>query len=150
MVKNLSSVHVFFPLNRLFGCTTELAIDTIEAAKLSGASDLRVIIRHILPNSMSPIIVKASFDMGNAILIAAALGFIGLGAQPPQPEWGLLISLGRQYLPQWWWISTFPGVAIFFATLGFNFLGDGLRDILDPRVVYKDLIHLPSDRQTPH
>ena len=104
----------------------------VEAARSMGASPLRIVFIHILPNCTSPIIVKASMDMGMAILAAAGLGFLGLGAQPPLPEWGAMISVGRFYLPDWWWFSTFPGMAIFIAVLGFNLLGDGLRDILDP------------------
>jgi len=105
----------------------------VEAAKAIGASKLRVIFSHILPNCTSPIIVKASMDMGMAILFAANLGFIGVGAQPPEPEWGAMISVGRNYLPDRWWMATFPGLAILITVLGFNLLGDGLRDILDPQ-----------------
>lgn len=105
----------------------------IEAARSIGASKLRIIFSHILPNCTSPIIVKASMDMGMAILFAANLGFIGVGAQPPTPEWGAMISTGRNYLPDFWWMATFPGLAILITVLGFNLLGDGLRDILDPQ-----------------
>lgn len=105
----------------------------VEAAKSIGASRLRIIFNHILPNCTSPIIVKASMDMGMAILFAANLGFIGVGAQPPQPEWGTMISTGRNYLPDHWWMATFPGLAILITVLGFNLLGDGLRDVLDPQ-----------------
>ena len=105
----------------------------VEGAKSIGASKLRVIFSHILPNCTSPIIVKASMDMGMAILFAANLGFIGVGAQPPIPEWGAMISTGRNYLPDHWWMATFPGMAILITVLGFNLLGDGLRDILDPQ-----------------
>lgn len=105
----------------------------VEAARSVGAGPLRIIFVHILPNCTSPIIVKASMDMGMAILGAASLGFLGLGAQPPQPEWGAMISIGRNYLPDWWWYSFFPGMAIVLTVLGFNLLGDGLRDLLDPR-----------------
>ena len=105
----------------------------VEAAKSIGASRLRIIFSHILPNCTSPIIVKASMDMGMAILFAANLGFIGVGAQPPIPEWGAMISVGRNYLPDRWWMATFPGLAILVAVLGFNLLGDGLRDVLDPQ-----------------
>lgn len=79
--------------------------------------------------------VKMSMDIGFAILTAAALGFIGVGAQPPQPEWGAMVSLGRSYLPNWWWYSTFPGVAIFITIFAFNMFGDGLRDVFDPQGV---------------
>ncbi|KIX14288.1 cytochrome C550 [Dethiosulfatarculus sandiegensis] len=105
----------------------------IEAARSVGAKKWRIIFNHILPNCSSVIIVKASMDMGMAILAAAGLGFIGLGAQPPMPEWGVMISEGRNFLPEWWWYATFPGLAIFTTVLGFNLLGDGLRDILDPQ-----------------
>ena len=105
----------------------------VEAARSLGASRLRLLFIHILPNCTSPIIVKASMDMGMAILFAANLGFIGVGAQPPEPEWGAMISAGRNYLPDHWWLATFPGLAILITVLGFNLLGDGLRDVLDPQ-----------------
>lgn len=105
----------------------------VEAARSIGASEFRIIFVHILPNCMSPIVVKASMDMGMAILGAASLGFLGLGAQPPYPEWGAMISIGKNYLPDWWWYSLFPGLAIYLTVLGFNLLGDGLRDMLDPK-----------------
>ena len=105
----------------------------VQAAYSIGASKLRIVFIHILPNCTSPIIVKASMDMGMAILGAASLGFLGLGAQPPFPEWGAMISIARTYLPDWWWYSFFPGLAISLTVLGFNLLGDGLRDILDPK-----------------
>ena len=105
----------------------------IEAAHSVGAGKTRIIFLHILPNCTSPIIVKASMDMGMAILAAAGLGFVGVGAQPPAPEWGAMISAARNYLPNWWWYAVFPGLAIFVTVLGFNLLGDGLRDILDPQ-----------------
>ncbi len=104
----------------------------VQAALSMGASPTRIVFVHILPNCASPIVVKASMDMGMAILGAASLGFLGLGAQPPQPEWGAMISIARSYLPDWWWYSFFPGMAIFITVMGFNLLGDGLRDILDP------------------
>jgi peptide/nickel transport system permease protein len=105
----------------------------VEAARAMGTGRLRIVFVHILPNCVSPITVKASMDMGSAILAAAGLGFIGLGAQPPYPEWGAMISHGRNYLPTWWWYSAFPGLFIYLTVLGFNLLGDGLRDILDPQ-----------------
>jgi peptide/nickel transport system permease protein len=105
----------------------------VEAARAAGASDGRIIFRHILPNTLTPIMVKVSMDIGFAILTAAGLSFIGVGAQPPQPEWGAMVSLGRKFLPNWWWYSTFPGLAIFITVFAFNMLGDGLRDVLDPR-----------------
>jgi peptide/nickel transport system permease protein len=105
----------------------------VESARGLGASHLRVLFRHILPNALSPIIVKMSTDFGFAVLTAAALGFIGLGAQPPTPEWGAMINEGRDYFPQQWWVATFPGMAIFLVVFSWNLLGDGLRDVLDPR-----------------
>ena len=105
----------------------------VESARSIGARTPWILWHHILPNCMSPIIVKMSMDMGMAILAAAGLGFIGLGAPPPAPEWGAMVSVARSYMPDWWWYSFFPGAAIFLTVLGFNLLGDGLRDILDPR-----------------
>ena len=106
----------------------------VEAARSLGASTPRLVFRHILPNCWASITVQASLDVGYAILTAAALGFMGVGAQSPTPEWGLMVSQGRTYLPRFWWISTFPGLAILIAVLGFNLLGDSLRDMLDPRL----------------
>ncbi|AFK21029.1 ABC transporter permease (plasmid) [Haloferax mediterranei ATCC 33500] len=106
----------------------------VEASRGIGASTPRTIFREILPNVLAPITVKISLDMGYAILVASALGFLGLGAQPPTPEWGTMVSQGRNYLPAQWWFSTFPGLAIFLTVLGFNFLGDGLRDMFDVEV----------------
>jgi peptide/nickel transport system permease protein len=94
----------------------------------------RVILCHVLPNVLSPVIVRSTVGMGFTILTAAALGFLGVGAQPPAPEWGAMIAEARLYLPDAWWYATSPGLAIFFVVMGFNLLGDGLRDILDPRL----------------
>jgi peptide/nickel transport system permease protein len=105
----------------------------VEAARAVGTGRMRIVFFHILPNALSPIVVKGSMDMGTAILTAASLGFIGLGAQPPYPEWGAMISIGRNYLPTWWWYPAFPGLFIYLTVLGFNLLGDGLRDLLDPK-----------------
>lgn len=105
----------------------------VVAARSMGASKVRIILKHILPNCASPIIVKASLDMGYAILTAAGLGYIGVGAQPPTPEWGAMISAGRAYMPKFWWAAVFPGIAIFLTVVGFNLLGDGLRDVFDPK-----------------
>lgn len=105
----------------------------VEAAMALGASDLRVMVMHILPNTASAIIVRTSIGMGATILTAAALGFLGLGAPPPTPEWGRTIAESREFLPQAWWYATAPGLAIFMVVMGFNLLGDGLRDILDPK-----------------
>ncbi len=105
----------------------------VEASRTMGGGHVWILFRHILPNCMSPLIVKASMDMGLAILAVASLGFIGLGAKPPSPEWGAMISVARSYMPDWWWYSFFPGLFIFLTVLGFNLFGDGLRDMLDPR-----------------
>jgi peptide/nickel transport system permease protein len=107
--------------------------DFIAAARLQGASRLRIITRHVMPLCLSSLIVRLTLDMAGIILIAAGLGFLGLGAQPPLPEWGAMISTGRQYLLEQWWVATMPGIAIFVVSLGFNLLGDGLRDVLDPK-----------------
>jgi len=116
------------------GKTLSLKEETfVEAARSLGIGTARILFGHILPNCTSPMLVKMSMDMGMAILAAAGLGFIGVGAQPPIPEWGAMVSEGRHFLPVWWWYATFPGLAIFITVLGFNLLGDGLRDILDPQ-----------------
>lgn len=106
----------------------------IEAARAIGAGNGRLLFRHILPGVVSPVTIQVSLDMGGILLTAAGLGFIGFGAQPPTPEWGLMISEGRNYIPGQWWVSTFPGLAISMVVLGFNLLGDGIRDALDPRL----------------
>jgi len=106
----------------------------VEAARAMGASPGRIILRHILPNCLAPLIVQASMDLGSIILTSAALSYLGLGAQPPTPEWGLMISTSRSFFLTHWWIVTFPGLAIFVAVLSFNLLGDGLREIMDPKV----------------
>jgi peptide/nickel transport system permease protein len=107
----------------------------VEAARVVGGGQGRIIFRHILPNTLTPLIVKVSMDIGFAILTAAGLSFIGIGAQPPTPEWGAMVNTGRQFMPDWWWYATFPGLAIFVAVFAFNMLGDGVRDALDPRVM---------------
>lgn len=106
----------------------------IEAAKSIGVKKGRMLFRHILPNSLTAILIQGTLDFGTAIMYSAALSFIGLGAQPPIPEWGAIISDSRHYLMFAWWYSTFPGLAIFTTVLGTNLLGDGLRDVLDPRL----------------
>ncbi len=106
----------------------------IEAAKAIGASNTRIIFRHIIPNSLAPVIVQATLGVASAILSTAGLSFIGLGIQPPAPEWGSMLSGGRQYLRYAWWVTTFPGVAIMITIFSLNLLGDGLRDALDPRL----------------
>jgi peptide/nickel transport system permease protein len=105
----------------------------VEAAQAIGVSDWVIILRHILPNTISPILVQATVDMGTVILAMGGLAFLGLGTQPPNPDWGLMVSDGRSYILDQWWISTFPGIAIFVVVLAFNLLGDTLRDIFDPR-----------------
>ena len=105
----------------------------IMAAKVQGASTGGILFRHVMPLCISSVIVRLTLDMAGIILTAAGLGFLGLGAQPPTPEWGAMISAGRQYLLDQWWIPTVPGIAIFVVSLGFNLLGDGLRDVLDPK-----------------
>jgi len=106
----------------------------IEAARAAGGSDRRIIFRHILPNCISVILVQSSMQIGYAILSAGGLGFLGVGAQAPTPEWGLMMGTGRRYLPNWWWPTIFPGLAMFITVLGFCLLGDGLRDVLDPKL----------------
>lgn len=105
----------------------------VEAAKAVGVTPWTVVTRHILPNCLAPVIVQASMDFGSIILTCASLSFLGLGAQPPMPEWGLMVSTGRTYFLTSWWCVTFPGLAIFLTVLAFNLLGDGLREIIDPR-----------------
>lgn len=105
----------------------------VEAARAIGAPIHRIILRHVLPNILTPVVVKATMDVGFAVLTLASLGFIGLGAQPPDPDWGRMIADGRRYLPESWWLTFFPGVAIFLSVFGFNILGDGIRDVFDPR-----------------
>lgn len=107
--------------------------DFVEAAHAIGMRPSRVLIRHILPNTMAPIIVQATVDVGYAVLATAGLSFIGLGAQPPSPEWGTMIAGARTYFRVAWWYMTFPGIALTLTVIGFNLLGDGLRDYFDPR-----------------
>ena len=107
--------------------------DFISAVRLQGASRLRIILGHVVPLCTSSLIVRVTLDMAGIILTAAGLGFLGLGAQPPAPEWGAMIATGRQYVLEQWWVATMPGIAIFVVSLGFNLLGDGLRDVLDPK-----------------
>jgi peptide/nickel transport system permease protein len=107
--------------------------DYIAATRLQGASALRLIWGHVMPMCLPSVIIRVTLDMAGVILTAAGLGFLGLGVQPPLPEWGLMISAGRKFLFEQWWVATMPGLAIFIVSLGFNLLGDGLRDVLDPR-----------------
>ena len=105
----------------------------IDAVRMQGASSTRIILRHVLPLCTSSMIVRVTLDMAGIILTAAGLGFLGLGAQPPLPEWGAMISRGRTFILDQWWVATMPGFAIILVSLGFCFLGDGLRDVLDPK-----------------
>ncbi|WP_299907297.1 nickel transporter permease [uncultured Paracoccus sp.] len=107
--------------------------DFIAAARLQGAGPMRLLIGHIWPLCVSSLIVRVALDMAGIILSAAGLGFLGLGAQPPMPEWGAMISDGRTYILDFWWVAAMPGLAIFIVSLAFNLLGDGLRDVLDPK-----------------
>ena len=107
--------------------------DFIHAVRLQGAGPLRIITRHIWPLCISSLVVRVTLDMAGIILAAAGLGFLGLGAQPPSPEWGAMISEGRKFILDHWWVATVPGLAIFTVSLAFNLLGDGLRDVLDPK-----------------
>ncbi|MEP9399161.1 nickel transporter permease [Mesorhizobium sp. KR2-14] len=107
--------------------------DYIAAVRLMGASPWRIVLRHIMPLCISSLVVRVTLDMAGIILTAAGLGFLGLGAQPPLPEWGAMIASGRRFILDQWWVAAMPGVAILIVSLGFNLLGDGLRDALDPR-----------------
>jgi peptide/nickel transport system permease protein len=107
--------------------------DFIAAARLAGASEARIVLGHVVPLCLSSVIVRVTLDMAGFILTAAGLGFLGLGAQPPIPEWGAMIAAGRRFILDQWWVATIPGVAICVVSLGFNLLGDGLRDVFDPK-----------------
>ncbi len=107
--------------------------DFVAAIGITGASRMRIVFRHILPLCLPSVIVRITLDMSGIILTAAGLGFLGMGAQPPTPEWGTMIAATRGYILQQWWVPTIPGIAILFASLAFNLLGDGLRDVLDPK-----------------
>lgn len=107
--------------------------DFIAAVKLQGASTSRILFRHIVPMCLSSVIIRLTLDMAGIILTAAGLGFLGLGAQPPSAEWGAMVSAGRDVILDQWWVATIPGIAIFIVSLGFNLLGDGLRDVFDPK-----------------
>ncbi|TYO89071.1 ABC transporter permease [Oceanicella actignis] len=107
--------------------------DFIHAIRLQGAGPARIVTRHVWPLCVSSLVIRVTLDMAGIILTAAGLGFLGLGAQPPSPEWGAMISEGRKYLLDHWWVATIPGIAIFTVSLAFNLLGDGLRDVFDPK-----------------
>jgi len=108
-------------------------LDFVQAATATGARPMRVVLRHVLPNCMGPVLVLATLQAGSVVVETAGLSFLGLGAQPPSPDWGALLADGHSYFLSAWWIATFPGAAILFAVLGFNLLGDALRDQADPR-----------------
>lgn len=107
--------------------------DYIHAIKLQGAGPLRIVTKHIWPLCISSLVIRVTLDMAGIILTAAGLGFLGLGAQPPSPEWGAMISGGQRYILDYWWVATIPGIAIFSISLAFNLIGDGMRDVLDPK-----------------
>ena len=105
----------------------------VDAARAMGIRDSAIVFKHIIPNSIGPIVVQATIDIGTVILAAGGLAFIGLGARPPAPDWGLMVAQGREFILDEWWIATFPGLAIFFTVLAFNLVGDLLLRLLDPR-----------------
>ena len=109
-------------------------LDFIKASEAIGLSDTKIIFKHLIPNAIIPAFVVVTLQMGNAIAVAASLSFLGLGVQPPTPSWGIMLSTGRQYITSAWWISVFPGLAIVLVIMSFNFLGEGLRDTIDPKL----------------
>ena len=132
----ISSIPLYARLVR-GSCLSIRTIEYVQAARAMGGSDGRVMYRHILPNVFGPIVVLSTLQIGSAILIGSALSYLGMGAQPPTPEWGLMTSEGQAYLASAWWISTGPGFAIFSAVIAINLMGDGLRAALDPRSTYR-------------
>ncbi|MEZ2405287.1 ABC-type dipeptide/oligopeptide/nickel transport system permease subunit [Bosea sp. OAE752] len=128
----LSAVPIFIRLVRGQVMSVK-AEDFVEGARAVGARDLRLMFRHVLPNTLSPIIVQSTLFMAQAIILEAALSFLGLGQQPPSPSWGQMLNVAKNFMEQAPWMSVAPGICIFLAVLGFNLLGDGLRDALDPR-----------------
>ncbi len=133
----LAMVVVWWPVYARLIRSEVLAIkekDYIKAIKVLGANPFKILTYHVLPNAVDSVIVRASIDLGNAVMYCAALSFIGLGAQPPSPEWGAMVTTGKDYLRDAWWLVTFPGLAIFVTVMGFNLLGDGVRDYLDPKL----------------
>jgi peptide/nickel transport system permease protein len=128
----LSAVPIFVRLVRGQVLSVK-AEDFVEGARAVGARDLRIVVRHILPNILSPIVVQSTLFMAQAIILEAALSFLGLGQQPPAPSWGQMLNVAKNFMDQAPWMSVAPGVCIFLAVLGFNLLGDGLRDVLDPK-----------------
>ena len=133
----IAMIIVWWPIYARLIRSEVLAIkekDYIQAIRVLGANPFKILAFHVLPNAVDTVIVRASIDFGNAVMFCAALSFIGLGAQPPQPEWGAMVTTGKDYLRDAWWLVTFPGLAIFLTVMGFNLLGDGIRDYLDPRL----------------
>jgi peptide/nickel transport system permease protein len=133
----VAMIIVWWPIYARLIRSEVLAIkekDYIKAIRVLGANPFKIVVFHVLPNSIDAVIVRASIDFGNAVMFCAALSFIGLGAQPPQPEWGAMVTTGKDYLRDAWWLVTFPGLAIFLTVMGFNLLGDGIRDYLDPKL----------------
>jgi peptide/nickel transport system permease protein len=133
----LAMIIVWWPIYARLIRSEVLAVkekEYIRAVKALGARPYKIIFLHILPNTIDVVVVRASIDFGNAVMFCAALSFIGLGAQPPQPEWGAMVTTGRDYLRDAWWLVTFPGLAIFLTVMGFNLFGDSLRDFLDPKL----------------
>jgi peptide/nickel transport system permease protein len=128
----LSAVPIFVRLVRAQVMSVK-AEDFVEGARAVGARDLRIVVRHILPNILSPIVVQSTLFMAQAIILEAALSFLGLGQQPPAPSWGQMLNVAKNFMDQAPWMSVAPGICIFLAVLGFNLLGDGLRDVLDPK-----------------
>jgi peptide/nickel transport system permease protein len=108
--------------------------DFVTAARSLGATDLRLMFRHLIPNALAPVFVSVTFMVGGAILLESSLSFLGLGVQPPTASWGNILTTGKDYLQEAWWLTAFPGLAIFLTVLAFNLVGDGLRDVLDPRL----------------
>jgi peptide/nickel transport system permease protein len=133
----LSMIIVWWPIYARLIRGEVLAVkekEYIRAIRALGARPFKVIFFHVLPNTIDVVVIRASIDFGNAVMFCAALSFIGLGAQPPQPEWGAMVTTGRDYLRDAWWLVTFPGLAIFLTVMGFNLFGDSLRDFLDPKL----------------
>ena len=127
----------YWPIYARIGRSQALAVkrmEYVEAALIVGTPASKIVLRHIMPNSIAPVVVQATLDMGSVILLAAGLSFIGFGAQPPTPEWGAMISAGQEYFMTQWWIATYPAIAILLLVMGFNLLGDALRDQMDPRM----------------
>jgi peptide/nickel transport system permease protein len=119
----------------VFSETRRIAVSPfVDALQAQGCGPARILFMHILPNVLPVVIVRATIGMGVTILVAASLGFLGLGATPPTPEWGLMVAESQRYLPSGWWLSVFPGVAILVTVLAFNLIGDALRDLIDPRL----------------